>query len=181
MSFKRSTVAGAATVVALVAAATAAAAVSSTRLGATKQNHLCSAQYMWIQTSSTSASYAAPAGGRLVKWRVNGGKDAGTMQFLVWRPVGGTDYTLLYISDETTLTAKTINRVVLKPRVRVQAGDVIGLRSATKFDCAFETDAADDTYVYNNTGGVPSVGDTVHFEGGSCCTGFQFNVAAIFR
>src|SRR5437773_5589754 len=98
MSVRRLAVVGAALIAAAVLATAALAELTSVKLGQTKQNYLCSAQWMWIQTAATDVSYVAPADGKLTKWLVNGGRHAGTMQFLVWRPAGGTDYTLRYIS-----------------------------------------------------------------------------------
>ena len=159
-------------------AAAPQALAASVKLGQNKQNYFCSARYQWIQTASTSASYTAPAKGKLTRWMVLGGPNAGKMQFEVWRPAAGGDYVLRYISPRKSLTAGVLTRVRLTPQVAVKAGDVIGLRSVTRFDCAFRTDDPADTYVYNINQPVPVVGDTVHFIGG--VNGFQFNVAALF-
>ena len=162
------------------AAAASAPRASTIKLGANKENYLCSSGYEWIQTASSAAFYVAPSKGKLTKWMIFGGPDAGSMQFEVWRPLGGTQYSLLYISSPTTLTANKTTKVALDPKVAVQAGDVIGLRSVSQIDCALKTDSSSDTYVYNNSGSVPTVGSTVTFTDGGL-TGFEFNIAAIFK
>jgi hypothetical protein len=159
---------------------TAPAVLAATiKLGQTKQNYFCSAQYQWIQTAAHGLSYSAPANGKLTKWSTLAGPNAGTMQFEVWHPAGSNNFTLVYISQPTNLTANTLTTVKLVPNVVVKAGDLLGYRSVTMANCALNTGNAADTYVYNTSGVVPTVGQTVLFAGG--VSGFQFDISAILR
>jgi hypothetical protein len=147
-------------------------------LGQAKENYTWSSDYEWIQTAATSASYAVPAKGKLAGWKTKAGAAAGTMQFEVWSPAGDDNYTLVYISQPTVLTAGKITHVQLVPKLAVRAGDLLGYRSTTRVNCAVETESTSDTYVYNTSGTTPTVGTTVPFTGG--VSGFQFDIAARF-
>ncbi len=151
---------------------------SGITLGQTKEDYYCSPAYEWIPTANSNTSYTVPSAGHLKSWKVNGGTDGGSMQFEVWRPLGGNNYKLLYISGSTTLTPNTVTKVGLSPALTVRKGDVIGERSVTQFDCALSTGSAADVYVYNSSGVLPTVGSTVAFAGPE--DGFQYNIAAKF-
>ena len=168
--------AAACAIVMLVAGAAPAFAV--TKLGQTNENYLCSRAYEWIQTASRAAVYAARSNGKLTQWSINGGNDAGSVQFEVWRPVSHTNYKLLYISPSTRLAADKVTTKVLTSRITVRKGDVIGLRSVTMIDCALKTGLTSDAYAYNDTGVVPKSGATVVFNVGGL-DGFRFNIAAV--
>jgi hypothetical protein len=163
---------------ALLVVAPAAFAITPTKLGQTHENYLCSGSDQWIQTAASGPSYVVPPGEKkLTKWSTNGGTDAGTMQFEVWAPAGGNDYTLVYISAVTTLQAGKIAKVVLDPAVKVKAGDIIGYRAVSEADCALNTGNSDDTYLYDPDGTAPTVGSTVAFSGPDA--GYEFNIAAV--
>jgi hypothetical protein len=164
----------------LVAVAPSAFAVTKTKLGQTKENYLCSSSDQWIQTATSGRSYVVPKGDtKLKKWSTNGGTAAGTMQFEVWAPAGGTDYRLVYISAQKTLKTGKTTVVTLNPAVKVVAGDVIGYRAVSEADCADSTGSSDDTYVYDPGSSAPTVGSTVEFSGPA--SGFNFNIAAVVK
>ena len=162
----------------MVTAMPSMAATTGVILGQTHENYFCIASDQWIQTSSPGLDYVVPAGETtLTKWSTNGGAAGGTMQFEVWAPAGGTDYTLVYISAPTVLLPGIVTHVAVQPHVQLAAGDVIGYRSVTDTDCAVQAGKPGDAYVYDPSSGPPTVGSTVQFQGPA--TGFRFNVAAV--
>jgi hypothetical protein len=165
---------------ALMVTATPSSAATRTFLGQTHENFYCISSDQWIQTTSTGPSFVVPTGDTtLTRWSTNGGIAAGTMQFEVWAPAGGNDYTLVYISAPTTLQAGTITHVAVTPAVEVVAGDIIGYRAVTDADCALRTNRSADAYLYDPGSGTPTVGSTVGFQGPA--TGFRFNIGAVVR
>ena len=161
----------------LMVTATPTFAATKIFLGQTHENYFCNSSDQWIQTTSAGPSYVVPAGDTtLTHWSTNGGIAAGKMQFEVWAPAGGNDYTLVYISAPTTLQVGTVSHVAVTPGVDLAAGDVIGYRAVTETDCALRTGNSGDAYVYDPGSSTPTVGSTVAFQGPA--TGFRFNVGA---
>src|SRR5271167_2056315 len=92
--------------VASIVVAPSAFAATKVKLGQTNENYFCSPTDQWIETGTSGKSDIVPSGvTKLKKWSTYGGTDAGTMQFEVWAPAGGNDYTLVYISAPTVLQA----------------------------------------------------------------------------
>jgi hypothetical protein len=161
-----------------VVGAGVAPASAATQIGRTGGGFLCSPGYQWIQATSDAASFQAPALGRLTRWKIAGSPDQGTVRFQVWRRQAGNDFKLQYTSAPTNVGTDLLV-VPLDPKVRVRAGDYIGLRAETAVRCAKHTGASTDTYWYN-IGPAPVEGDVVSFTGPECCAGYRFNIAAVF-
>ena len=151
---------------------------AAVKLGQTQESYLCAAKADLIQSRAKEVSYAAPSTGRLTQWQINGGADAGTVRFEVWRPKSGNDYKLVYIGPKTNLVAGNVKRVDLSPNVHVRTGDVIGLRTHTQADCAFQTHSSTDTTLARTGQPAPVIGSTYTFS--SAPPGFLLNIAASF-
>ena len=108
---------------------------------------------------------------------MNGGINAGRVQFEVWRPKGGNLYKLVYIGPAKTTKANKVKRVILSPEVTVKAGDVIGVRSLAEVDCALQTNRSTDISAHRTGGGTPTIGSTYAFATQEF---FLMNIAADF-
>jgi hypothetical protein len=109
---------------------------------------------------------------------INGGNVVGKVRFEVWRPKGGGNYKLLYISPAKKLTTGEVNKVLLTPSVPVNTGDVIGLRTVNEADCAYQTNSDTETVTYRQTSVLPVVGSTYTFSASQ--NRFLLNIAADF-
>jgi hypothetical protein len=153
-------------------------AFATTEIGQTQENYQCGANYDRIQTRAAAVSYVAPAPGHLTKWLINGGTVVGKVRFEVWRPNGGGNYKLLYMSPAKTLTTGVVNTVLLSPSVPVDTGDVIGLRTVNQADCSYQTNSDTETMTYRQTRVLPVVGSTYTFSASQ--NRFLLNIAADF-
>jgi hypothetical protein len=89
-----------------------------------------------VQLSSAGVSYAVPAGGGVItSWSTTALINPGPAGLLVWRPTTtpGT-YTLVAATTPAALLPG-LNNFTLTTPIPVQAGDVLGLRSAGGIDC----------------------------------------------
>ena len=111
--------------------ASAAATVGSTFV----PPNLCLGGYTYIQTTSPpGTSYAVATPGVVTSWQFQAGPSVPQVKFKVFRPTGGTSYTVVGSSD---VVAPTVNALSSYPiRVPVLAGDLIGLATLTGGSCA---------------------------------------------
>jgi hypothetical protein len=144
-----------------------AGAVTDTTIGQTGGAHSCYWPTAWtgLQSASTSPSYAVPAGGGLVtSWSVQEGASGGTYQLAVWRPTGGSSYTLVGTAPapQTIGAGSAVHTYALTTPIAVQAGDVLGLQfGAGPSDC--EHDGGSNVSAWYN-GALPSIGTNLSFS-----------------
>jgi hypothetical protein len=169
-----------------------------TALGNAETNQHCDANsngngFNVVQRSSVgSNSYVVPAGGgTLTSWSVMAGAPFGavtmeTAQFQVWRPLGGGEYSLVFISAAQTFAVDSgLHTFPLSPAVAVNEGDLLGLGlSDTDAGCLQSTgDTGDavDALFGSQTGGVaPVQGSTYQFASPDYLLGWQVNIATTF-
>lgn len=167
-------------VIAMTFALTAVVLISgsaraATVIGSAAGSVPCGTGIDTVQTASSGASYAVPAGGGTITgWSTQAGADAGPAALLVWRPTAtaGT-YMLVGESPLVTLTAGTLNTFNLSTPIAVNAGDLIGLRLEGPLECA-QAGTSGDTFGYS-VGPTPAVNAS---EAMLPNTGFTLDVAA---
>ena len=104
----------------------------------------CIANLDTVQTDSSSPSYVVPPGVWLVSsWStLAGGTDAGplagSVQLEVWRPTATpSTFSLVGISPVATTAPSGLSTFALTSPIRVQGGDILGLRTMTLgYGCA---------------------------------------------
>ena len=104
----------------------------------------------------TAASYRVPASGVITSWRFPAVSPVPTIKLKVFRPGGGSSYTVVGASDAVTPTAGSVNSFLV--RIPVAAGDTIGLTFLTGGLCG--TDQNNSVYV---AGDAP-VGSTQSYQ-----------------
>jgi hypothetical protein len=123
-------------VVLAVSSLTASPASASTVIGSTfLPTSSCGAPYTIIQTTNPpGVSYTVAAPGVITSWRFQSAASAPHLKFKVFRPVGGTSYTVIGSSDEVIPILNTIDSYNI--RIPVQAGDIIGETTLTSATCS---------------------------------------------
>jgi hypothetical protein len=133
-----------------------------------------------IQIATTGGgSYVVPEAGTLTSWSTAAGPGAGqAISLKVYRPLGGTVYSVVAQDGPRALTASALNTFPID--VPVEAGDVIGLNDgeAPVFHdaCTFFTAAAGD--VEGGLLGDAAAGSSLNFEGVDTEPNARVNVAA---
>lgn len=85
-----------------------------------------------IQASSSTAPnpFVIPAAGVITSWSTNAGPGAGQLlELKVFRPIGGTNYTVLAHQGPVALAPSSLN--TFTATVPVQAGDMLGFNTQT--------------------------------------------------
>lgn len=90
----------------------------------------------WFQASvSSGPSYAAPADGTITTFRMRMGDLSASVEdvtFIVVRPSGGAQYTIVHRTPITSLTGKPANSIAEIPvSLAVKAGDTVGIEYQT--------------------------------------------------
>jgi Ca2+-binding RTX toxin-like protein len=96
----------------------------------------CGPDITFLQSGSPGDQYAAPAAGVITSWSFQAPASATAvpqLKFKVGRPAGGDNFTILGESGVVTPVAGTLNTYPVQ--IPVQAGDVIGLYTATVGAC----------------------------------------------
>ncbi len=110
---------------------------STTQPAGSSANTSSAPQVTYVQLSSASFPTVVPAGGgRIMQWSTStAGSTAGaTVQLVVLRPAGGTNFTITAIDTETLptpLPAGGVATFTPASPIPVNAGDQIGLNIAT--------------------------------------------------
>jgi len=141
-----------------------AGAVTTTTLGQTSANNTCGADVNAVQTSSVGPSYVVPAGGGLItSWSAATGVFGYTMQLEVWRPVGGTNYTLVgkALAAATEAPNTGVHTYTLSPPIAAQAGDLLGFFATSASPCGT---LISGNKIFGNFGPVPAVGATININ-----------------
>jgi hypothetical protein len=89
-----------------------------------------------VQLASTSATYAVPGAGTITDWSTTLALNIGSAGLLVWRPTAtaGT-YSLVGSTTPAAMVLGT-NSFHLTTPIPVQAGDLLGLHTEGRMDCA---------------------------------------------
>ena len=172
---QRGVIASAIALVALMLSASGASA--STSIGNAGGTIICSQPASTVQVSSTTTSYAVPAGGGSISsWSIQATAWPGPVGLQVWRPTAtALTYTLVGASPLVTLATGTLNTFTLATPIQVQAGDLLGLRIEVKAACMqFTQNTTDVLGIASGTN--PTTGSTLVFSSGNT---EQLNVAAI--
>ena len=152
-----------------------AGATSATGIGHAGVDAACLYNFSALTTASSYSTYAVPAGGGLItSWQADSAHFGYTLQFELWRPAGGGQYTLVGRSSApVTEAANTgVHTYPLSPPIAAQGGDVIGIWCQAGSGGGL----SDGGGAYQlSPGPVPNIGDTLPFYGYG---GYSLNVAA---
>jgi hypothetical protein len=149
-------------VVALVVGSlTASPASAGTTIGSTFTPGGCNGGITLVQTSSPpGTSYTIGSAGVITSWRFQAATNPVQLEFKVFRPAGGTSYSVVGSSEAAAPPANALSTYPI--RIPVQAGDLIGETLLTSGNCAASVAA---TVYYVN--GDLAVGATAAFQPGS--------------
>jgi hypothetical protein len=142
--------------VALVApSATAAPAGAATEIGqlAPGSSDDCGLTVNTVQaTIAGPPSYEVPGpGGVITSWSIKEDVTASMARLQLWRPAGGTTFTLVGRSELESTTAGNVS--TFTTQIPAEEGALLGLRVATgELSCAFFTGSTGDVVRYDNTG-----------------------------
>jgi hypothetical protein len=162
------------TTAALATGALAAPALAQTTIGQTGGDTVCPGADLHADTN-----YVVPSGGGTItsfSYQSAAADAGGQLDFMVLRPAGGSNYTVVGKTGLVTL-AGTGTVETFAADIDVQGGDILGFYNAAEFLAACERAVA-------SGGGVirpdrvtnPSVGDTVSFPFSN--TGLDLNLSA---
>jgi hypothetical protein len=167
----------------LVGAAQAAASITLGQLDPGVPSTECSGNDPTdeLQPTVTSGnSYVVPASGTITSWSNKTAVDPGQqLTFKVYRPNGGSIYTVVGHDGPRLLTSSTVN--TFSTSIPVVAGDIIGLHhgdTVTESTCNF---AATDTF-FERDGNLADgqFGDFHDYGPGVCCY-YRLNLTAVFE
>jgi hypothetical protein len=166
---------------------TAALAGTPTEIGSAQGNIVCpllgTTGVDSVQVTSSTNSYAVPAGGTsITSWSVLAGPDTGPVGLEVWSPGAvASSYILVAIVPDQTLTANSMNTFQLATPIPVTAGDLIGLRIDGTVQCQSQIldtnlfPSGADSAGFSNFEAAPAVGATVFMNPS---ISYQLNIAA---
>ena len=123
-----------------------------------------------------SPGYSVPAGGGVItSWSTYTGSASGLSEKLVvFRPAGGSNYTVVGASAVQGLTASSPD--TFPTRIPVQAGDLLGLSINTPGSYCLIPGAGGDTLAYTLNTTDPAVGST--FTPGSTVANYRLNLSS---
>ncbi len=130
----------------------------------------------WVQASVTSGnSYVVPANGTITSWSHNAtGAGGQTLKMKIFRPLGGTTYTVVGHDGAHPLTGGVVN--TFPTSIPVKPGDVLGLNRASPVStaCVF--------HVTGEEGLFDSAGDLADGESATFDTDFdRLNLTAVLE
>jgi len=163
---------GAAVIVGALAGSIAPAGAAST-VGQTFTPATPCGPATFLQTFSPDNQYAAPTAGVITSWRFQAASPAPQVKLKVARANGGNDFTIAGESELQTLTENTVNSFPV--RLSVQAGDVLGIYTATEGAPCGIAPAAPDYLFHAALGSDVPPGPTTTYMGPASA---QFPVAA---
>ena len=125
----------------------ATSANAATQVGETFLPSNCAANSTRLQSTSPSGQYAAPSAGVITSWSYQADGAPPQLKFKVGRRSGGDDFTMIGESVLVTPAPGVLNSYPVQ--IPVQAGDIIGLYTATPGGCVRNATG----YGYHRLGG----------------------------
>ncbi len=131
----------------------------------------------FVQLGSGTLITTVPSPGVITMWSHRGNDgSAGSGRLQIWAPAGGAAYTLVGRSDVQAFTPGSVE--TYPTRVRVSAGDLLGLRTEDSAGCFYATGHPNDS-IRTAPGSDPGPGDTVLLS--SPGTMLLLNVSAVLE